>query len=387
MTHSNISKIDAYRYFFIAGYVLGLWGVLIWALFHWNLVPYPGIKHPDIMIGGFFLCFACGFLMTAAPKFTASFGPTKSEQNLTWTLIFFLFLSLLPSDAVYFHFVVLALFAFLIFFMVRRFLNRQSKVPDAFLFVGFGLGSGITGSAILLISHFVDVGVKLHALGRLLFLHTYILCLVLGVGSRLIPALLGRGPMPTDMQKMKSQKKTFVLAGILFIGSYMLEAWNATWISQGLRSCLVAFIAFTFWKIHKLPARKSYQSYALWLSAWCLLLGQWALTFLPAYRIHLLHVILVSGLALMTFMIASRVILAHGHHNMDLEIRSKGLFLGALLIGTAGFTRLSAGFAPQIYQSHLFYAACTWILGLLIWGFCFLPKIIKLNHSIATYEK
>jgi uncharacterized protein involved in response to NO len=86
--------MDAYRYFFPVGWALGIWGVLLWILFPWNLVTYPGLHHPDIMIGGFFLCFVCGFLMTAAPKFTSSFGPTRFEQNFSFALIGILVVSL-----------------------------------------------------------------------------------------------------------------------------------------------------------------------------------------------------------------------------------------------------------------------------------------------------
>ncbi|NUN04637.1 MAG: NnrS family protein [Bdellovibrio sp.] len=373
---TTTTQMDAYRYFFPAGWLLGLWGVLLWILFPWNLVSYPGLHHPEIMMGGFFLCFVCGFLMTAAPRFTETFGPTVAEQKMAFALLAGLFLSLLPQQKSYFYAMVIALFVFLIFYLMRRFLRRQKNPPDSFLFVGFGVGAGIIGSVILFLAEFFNIPNQIYDLGRLFFLQAYVLCLVLGVGSRLIPALLGSAPLPTEAMKMQPQMKLFTTLAFLFLLSYILEVTPYKVAAHFLRAVLISFIAYKFWKLHLWPKRKAFQSYWLWGSGWFLLLGQWALVFFPSQRIHILHVILVSGLGLMTVMIATRVTLSHGKHDMQIENKSKILFIGAGLLALAGLTRLSAGFAPHIYQSHLLYAACTWILGLLVWGFLLIPKMI-----------
>lgn len=374
-------QMDAYRYFFPAGWMMGVWGVLLWILFPWNLVAYPGIRHPEIMSGGFFLLFVSGFLMTAAPKFTSSFDPTKRDQQISFLLIAALFLSLLSEKRIYFFAVVVSLFIFLIYFLVRRFFRRKTNPPDSFLFVGFGMAAGLLGSVGMLLGESFNVPGDLYSLSRLALLQAYVLCLVLGVGSRLIPALLGWAPLPTEGGKIKPRLPLFSMLAVLFLASFVLEAFHIQLLSQLLRSLVISFIAFFFWKLHRFPQRKAFQSWWLWVSAWSLLLGQWGICFFPDTRIHLLHVVLVSGLGLMTLMIASRVILSHGHHGLEWEKNSKGLFLGALLLSLAGFTRLSAGFAPHIYQSHLLYAAYTWIFGLLLWGAMFLPKIFRIKEA------
>ncbi|ASD63209.1 hypothetical protein Bb109J_c2401 [Bdellovibrio bacteriovorus] len=375
----NTTSMDAYRYFFPAGWVMAVWGVLLWILFPWNLVTYPGLHHPEIMSGGFFLCFVAGFLMTAAPKFTASFGPTKNEQRASLVLIGLLFASLIPGSKTFFYFTVTALFVFLITYMARRFLNRKNNPPDSFLFVGVGLGAGLVGSLTLLLGQFVNVPSELYQLARTFFLQAYVLCLVMGVGSRLIPALLGWAPLPTESSKYTPQIKLYSALAVAFLGSFVLEVLVQPLSGQILRALVMSFIVFKFWKLHHLPQRRAFQSWWLWGSAWMLLLGQWGTVAFLDFRVHLLHVILVSGLGLMTFMIATRVTLSHGKHDMIWEKNSKGLFLGALLMGFAGLTRLSAGFAPHIYQSHLVYAAYTWILGLIVWGWLFLPKMIRVK--------
>lgn len=371
--------MDAYRYFFPAGWVMGIWGVLLWILFPWNLVAYPGLRHPEIMSGGFFLFFVSGFLMTAAPKFTSSFDPTEWDQRISFALIAALFLSLLTEKRIYFYSVEVLVFAFLAYFLVRRFLNRKSNPPDSFLFVGFGMATGLMGSLGMGLGEIFNVQPEVYTLARLALLQAYVLCLVLGVGSRLIPALLGWAPLPTEGGSAKPRLWLFASLAVLFLVSFVLEAVHFQLLSQVLRAGVMSFIAFFFWKLHRLPVRRGVQSWWLWGSAWSLVLGQWGVCFFPDQRIHLLHVVLVSGLGLMTLMIATRVILSHGHHGLQWEKNSKGLFFGALLLSLAGFTRLSAGFAPQIYQSHLLYAAYTWILGLLLWGALFLPKIFRIK--------
>lgn len=374
----NKQHIDAYRYFFPAGWLLGIWGVLLWILFPWNLVSYPGLSHPEIMTGGFFLCFVCGFLMTAAPRFTNSFGPTAFDQWASCGLIGLLFISLASPQKIFFYGVVVAIFIFLISYMLRRFLKRKSNPPDSFVFVGVGLAAGLIGSVILALSAMTDVPGELYYLGRLFFLQAYILCLVVGVGSRLIPALLGWAALPTEPAKTFKPLR-YLFWAVLFIATYVMEALGLMWWSQLARAVVFSFIFLTMWKIYRLPSRKAVQTWWLWISAWLILLGQWGIVAVLNFRVHLLHVILVSGLGLMTFMIAVRVGLSHGHHDMTLEKNSKMLCLGAFLMCLAGFTRLSAGFAPAIYQSHLIYAAYTWILGLLVWGWVFLPRIVRVK--------
>lgn len=374
------SEVDAYRYFFPAGWLLGLWGVFLWVLFPWGLVTYPGLSHPEIMMGGFFLCFVAGFLMTAAPKFTNTFGPSTFDHLTSGVLIGLLIFAAAWYQPVFFYAVVTAVFIFLIRYMLVRFINRKSNPPDSFVFLGFGLISGLLGALGMLASHVAEIPFELRNFARALFLNAYIMCLVVGVGSRLIPALLGFAPLPTEKTIFSSPRKSlFIVLGALFIASYALEVFANERGGYLLRSLVLTYIFIVLWQIHRLPARKAAQTFGLWASGWFVLLGHWTVVFFVNYRIHILHVILVSGLALMTLMIAIRVGLSHGKHDMSLEKNSKALIVGGGLVALAGLTRLSAGFTPAIYQSHLLYAAITWMLGLIIWGIIFLPRIMRQN--------
>lgn len=372
--------MDAYRYFFPAGFLFGIWGVLVWILFPWGIISYPGLRHPDIMMGAFFLCFVCGFLMTAAPKFLSTFGPSSFELKISWSLIGLLFISLLLPERWYFLAVVNFLFLYLIFFLIRRFSVRKSNPPDSFLFVGVGLLTGLFGSVVLTSFEFFSISASLYGLARLFFFQTYILALVLGVGSRLVPALLGHGVVQRKTDE-ESQIFLFSLFALLFVLSFFLEAFYSFFLGNLLKALVISGLCLCFWKIHKKPIRKGFQPFWLWTSSWLLILGQWAIVLFPSYRVHFLHVILVSGLALMTFMIATRVSLSHGGHDLSLEKNSKAVAVAAFLIMFAGLTRLSAGLLPELYQTHLVYAAYTWVIGCFIWGWVFIPKMIRVKSK------
>jgi uncharacterized protein involved in response to NO len=123
--------------------------------------------------------------------------------------------------------------------------------------------------------------------------------------------------------------------------------------------------------------RRGYQSWGIWNACWSIIIGSIGVSFFPADRIHLLHLVFVSGLSLLTIMIATRVTLSHGKYNMAPEMNSRYLQISIGLIILAGLTRSSAGFLPRLYESHLTYAALVWIIGLIIWGIFFIPKILK----------
>jgi uncharacterized protein involved in response to NO len=371
-------KIDLYRIFFPAGVFLGFWGALVWVLYYFNFINYPGMLHPEIMMGGFLLSFVLGFLCTAVPKFTASFPPTKNEVIVSVFLIISQFMAQLKGSTFYFRLCSATIFLFLAVFVVRRFINRKANPPAPFLFVGIGILSGLLGSFILLLNSFDLVSSKLFLFGRLLLLQCYILSFVLGIGSRLIPSLLGFAPPPDKVQKSLSVKTYLILAG-LFFTTYIVEAFFSDYIGMLLRNFIILFIAFVPWKIYQRPKRKAVHAYGLWISCWCLLLGHIGASLFLEYKIHFMHLFYIGGLSLMTLIIATRVTLSHGGHDMSMEAKSKTLYGLIVLFVLAALTRLSAGFLPAHYQSHLMYASFVWIFALVWWGIVFLPKIIKIK--------
>ena len=368
-------RIDAYRIFFPAGLFLGFWGAFVWVLYSFHLINYPGILHPEIMMGGFLLSFVLGFLCTAVPKFTDSFPPTRTELIISVLLLCALFSAQVKASVFYFRMSSFCIFLYLAFFVVRRFLNRKANPPAPFLFVGIGIMTGLMGSLILLLSNLDFIPASVFTLGRLFIVQGYILSFVLGIGSRLIPSLLGFAPPPDQVQESLSVK-SYLFLGSCFLFTYFFEAFVSSYFGMLLRDLIIIFIAFIPWKIYKKPKRKSIHSFGLWISCWFLLLGHVGASLFIGYKIHFMHLFYVGGLSLMTLLVATRVTLSHGGHGIGMELKSKTLFVLVILFILAALTRFSAGLLPAQYQSHLLYAALIWILGLVWWGIVFIPKII-----------
>jgi uncharacterized protein involved in response to NO len=150
--------------------------------------------------------------------------------------------------------------------------------------------------------------------------------------------------------------------------------WSLVATSVGLR----------LWKVHRLPQSRGYLARVLWLSAIFIIVGLWLVAAFPDQRIHMMHFIYIGGMALMTLMIATRVILSHGGYSLDLELnsRSLGIIGGLFLFATA--TRVSAPFIQnELYFSHLAYAGGTLSLAMLIWASKFLKKVFKSSSDSA----
>lgn len=368
-------RIDLYRIFFPAGFVLGFWGAFVWVLYSANLMEYPGVLHPEIMMGGFLITFVMGFLCTAVPSFTDSFPPTRIELIVSIICVSALFVAQVNSSVFYFRACSFGIFVYLAYFVIRRFLNRRANPPAPFVFVGFGIASGLIGSLIMLLSPFDFISENFFTLGRLFIVQGYILSFVLGIGSKLIPSLLGFTTNVNKIQK-KLSAKVYLFVGACFMLTYFMEAFVSSYIGMLLRDLIIMFVAFVSWHIYKLPLRKGVHALGLWISCWFLLLGHVGASLFIDYKIHFMHLFYIGGLSLLTLFVATRVSLSHGGHDTSIEAKSKTLYGVISLFILAALTRFSAGMLPSEYQSHLLYAASVWIIGLVWWAIVFLPKII-----------
>jgi uncharacterized protein involved in response to NO len=106
-------------------------------------------------------------------------------------------------------------------------------------------------------------------------------------------------------------------------------------------------------------------------------LGFWFAALQPGLAVHWMHLTYIGGFGLMTFTVACRVSLAHGGFDLSFEWNSKAiLWLGILMLGAA-MTRVSAPMVPHGYLSHLEYAAALWIIGVALWAFVFVRRMIR----------
>lgn len=378
MTKKHLTD-EPYRLFFPIGILFGIWGVFLWLPFTTGYSDmYPVAVHPIIMMGGFLSAFAFGFLMTAIPRFTQTFAPSKLELLMVALPLLSIPLIATVAASEFSLFAIALSLLGLIKFSASRFLKSTNKKPPSFVFIGLGLASALVGVTLLMteieliakLFRYIDP--RLQTLGRLLFFQGFMFSLVLGVGSKLIPVLTGHTPMPLEFAPRKTQLSRrfnpFILLGAAFIFTFVLEVMLFTALGQLARALIAAYIAVRYWLILKLPPSRSKVAWSIWLSAWFTIIGFLGVAILPHLGVHFLHVAYIAGFALMTLMIATRVTLAHGGFSLSLESDLSSTYYTTGLLLLAALTRLAAGLMPAHYFSYLTFSALAWIFALVIWA-------------------
>ena len=384
-------KFDPYRAMFPIGLFLGIWGVGSWLIYGFNLTQnYPGTYHSTLMIGGFLFLIATGFLMTAIPAFTETEVATPVELGISIFFALALAIAGIANDSILFHRLFLAQMVALLSFGVRRVLKRKNNPPPPFIFIALGILCRFFGDVIMCIEDKRALSEGWYILGHNLFFQGMMLSFVLGVGSRLLPALMGWEELPLEESitpaSLKPSLQNFqmpflILVMFLLAASFFIEAFIDFKFGRILRALCASVIAFRFWKLHKFPLEKTWLSRWLWVSGWCVVIGLWGYATFPSYAVDLLHITFVGGFSLMTLMIATRVTLAHGDHGYDLEGTSKALKWAGVLILAAMLTRVLAPFTMDRYRTHLGYASLAWTMAIIIWACVFLKKIFLLSNS------
>lgn len=388
-------EIDAYRFFFPVGWLFGVVGTVLWILFLHNFITvYPKDWHADLMTGGFLPLFAAGFLMTAVPRFTGSFGPERGDLILTAALAAGLMITVFLPSRLPFH-ASLGLFClFMLAFCWRRIRRRSTYPPPPLFFALVAFAAQSAASFFQAAHDLTGRWETLNTLGRLFLYEGFQLLLILGVGIFLIPNLLGHpsctppvtmGIRPKDAKPLPFFRlipaPLWAVAAIL-IGSFALEvsvsAPPLADASRALRAAVFTLVSFHDWKIHRLPRARSTLALSLWISCWLLLLGLWLPAAFPSYAVHGRHLAYVGGFGLMTLAVATRVTLAHGGHDLVLERTSRFFKAAVALVLLATATRTIARLLPEAaYWNHLLFAAWAWTAGLAVWGWFALPRIFR----------
>lgn len=351
---------EPYRLFFPLGLLLGLWGVTLWVLFVLFKIPYPATVHSYLMIGGFLTAFTTGFLMTAVPRFTGTFHPEIYELGISFLglvlLPFVSWMSIVGSSAL-----LILLHLNLVLFFVRRFLKRRAPLPHPFLFIPTSLLISILGHGLIILSLGGWLSSVYYSMGKLLAFYAFMLGIVLGVGSKIIPAFTGQG--------LLVQKNGRLMLGVvaLFFSSFFIELFLNLRLGLSLRFLTIFYVAFRIWRIHQKPMNPSKLSFGLWISCWCLLIGVLGGSLFPRYLLEWNHVVFIGGFGLMTLMIGSRVIIAHGGFDLVKEGENPWIaaIIGALLLTSC--VRVLIHLFSTLSMPLLLCSATLWIFTLIFW--------------------
>lgn len=373
-----------YRIFFPLGVLLGSIGVGLWPAYaaHW-IDRLPGQWHIDIQLQGFLFAFVLGFLLTALPRF--SLTSTIRPLELTWFLTVFVLgnLATIFGEYRWGHAAFFLNMTGIVVFAVRRFRKRNSQPPDEFVFVFFGILMGWIASALRMIGSFGELP-ELELAVRRLIPEGMMVMLILGIGGKLAPMFFGFPTSPpiqslgTSPKFLNPAKIRYMFLATGLILAVLIEHFVSPKAGLYLRAIIATPVFFLTMKIHRWPRMKGFLVHALRFSMWAVFLALWGVAIHSQYRVETLHVMFIGGFGVMILSIATRVILSHGNHPIELERNSKVLLAGWLALSIATVLRSIAGFFPERYFPILGFAGALWVIGLLAWGIPFSGKAVKL---------
>jgi len=361
-----INKIlnDPYRLLFPLGLIYLLIGVSIWfpiAFFHSEY--YPVILHHFLLIDGFMLSFIGGFLMTAVPKFSKSY-PTKPLELIIFAILPFLGLKDALNESNNILLISMLQSLFLLQFMLMRIFKRKENPPYTFIFIPMAL---LMIAVVSLLGFFDSPYYSIEAL----FLCPISL-IILGIGSRLIPGILGHVEIVKQQREIYEKPlplfstipKNILILSLLFISTFFYQHW----ISNLIQFQIVAYFAFKYWNLGIAPKTKTALTWSIWITCWFFVSGYLLKLLWPSGAIHGLHWIFIAVFANLAILISTRVTVSHAGQESSLE-NSKILFWITFFSIFAMSTRILAYILTDLYESHLGYGAFLMIVMAFLWIF------------------
>lgn len=374
---------EPFRIFFPAGVLSGIIGVALWPLhFAGVLELYPGLGHARIMAYGLFGAFIFGFLGTAMPRMLSA-KPLHVFQVLPLVAVHaamvaaFACSKILLGDALF-----LGLLAAFVCLMAARAKQRKDTPPPGFVLVGLCFLSVASGSVLAIAQHYRDLDAFWVTLQRLLSYQGFVLLPILGIGPFILPRFFGmqnHHDFPEALVPVAGWWKKALIAfaaGAFIIASFFIEAKGWYRLAYGVRFGTTLVYLFLEMPFHRAPQATNAFGAALWIAFLGVLAGFLAVSLFPEYRVGLLHLTLIGGFAIITFVVATRVVFGHSGNLALLKGRNRWLLVavGLMLFGMA--TRISGDFWPKVLPSHYTYGALLWIAGVAVWAAYVLPKVL-----------
>ena len=382
-SYLSLCSAEPFRIFFPLALLIGISGVSLWPLFFTGMHKfYPGIMHSRIMIEGFLGGFVIGFLGTAMPRLLSA-PPLRRWE--TWTLVV---VYLTVAGLHIGHQLLLGDIAFavlLLFFgacLLRRARHATDLPPPGFVLVGLGYLTGLSGTLLWIGGMKGWVSGSAMMLGGLWLNQAFVLLLILGVGTFLLPRFLAiQGIRPLDEERTASREWVLrALAaggvGITILVSYWLEAaYVMVTPAAMVRGCAVMIYLLCMVPIFRTSNPGRTVPLAVNIALVSVVLGLAFPLFWPGQRIAGLHVVFLGGFSLITFTVATRVVLGHSGNGHLFRARLPSLLcvIGLLLIATA--LRVIGEFLPDQRATDLDLASYLWMGAAAVWGIAILPKV------------
>lgn len=358
---------EPYRILFLLGVFASFIGIGLWLMSAKGLISFfPRQAHANIMYFCFLWSFIAGFLMTAVPKMTGTSPAGIQEISVS---VFLVILQMVINLENYFFESVIVFTLqtlFLILFVVRRFLVNKQIPFDGFLFIPFSF-----------LQVFLAIGLFFRKAGvstDIFYLfagEAFILNLIVGLGSRLIP-VLSRVPntFAPDVRLPQSRwVKTLVLAILLNLG-FWIQSLGFLSFGLGIRLLVLSYVAIVNFKILSPVTTKSFVALGLRCGVLSMLLSYVLGILASNHLMSVQHLLYIGGFVLITFMVGTRVMLAHGGEGLNYETDSKRIGMVALFFAFASWFRVFAG--NEVFGDVLKVAIGLFMTAACLWAHKFL---------------
>lgn len=364
---------EPYRIFFPLGMLAGIWGVMMWPMLYAQWLDfYPGEAHARLMTEGFMGAFVLGFIGTAFPRLAGNRPWFRGEFLLILVLWGLTAVShgigkVRAGDAA-FCMLMLALFAGM---AGRWIFGRRDTPPPGFLLAFAGIIGAAAAAGFLTWAESPTLAQWQFA--RLYLSQGFLLLPLMGIGPYVLPRFFGMSSShsfdesPTPPAGWWKKAVLAVAAGLLVIGSFVLEASGNARNGQVLRAAVILVWFAMETPVFRRGKLSTTPGNAIRWAVIGLVAGCACAAFWPLARVGSLHLFFVSGLGLATMAVGARVILGHaGRHDL---LTGKIVWLrwvvGLLVLAAA--TRMTSDFLPPVRVSHHIYAAATWTIAAVIW--------------------
>lgn len=366
---------EPFRIFFPLGVLASIIGVMLWPAFSQGwLSYYPLEAHARWMAISFGGCFITGFLGTAGPRILDAPRWHRGELLLFVVLAIAMMVALIANRIPMADMLAgLWLLGVLGSLLVRALAMRKDIPPPGMPMAALGLFCAGAAGLALSTGTVWNVSYELYYFCRLLYFQGLLWLPVLAVAPYLLPRFFGKpsrhsfDESTTIPPGWKKQFLRSLVAGLLIIASFALEAWSFPRFGMALRAFVVFFyLALSVPGLVSLSKTNALGKAVRWVAPCAA--GGWllAVTF-PMLRIGMLHFMFIGGIGLLIITVATRVILGHEsrHDRLTSPMKWFHLVWGLLLFTAA--TRLTSDFIPKVRFTHFTYAAILWSAILLFW--------------------
>lgn len=367
---------EPYRYLFPVASLLGILGAFLWLFLQWRWVAfYPRVAHGNLMYFGLIWTFIAGFLMTAIPKMTGTSPAKPWEISLA---------AIMPLGQLLLNFlnqtdISIYLFAiqiiFLVIFILQRFLVKKRIPFSGFMFLPLAFTQALLGVALFVISGAVN-----REAVTLLCGEAFILNLIVGLGSRLVPVIsrLPNALLPSEASTNETWLLPSIVAVLLNL-SYILQIAGYSRIGVVLRVIALALGFVKLLKLFTKPVRWNVVGIGLKAALVFILVG----TALSYPNLHTglagLHFLYIGGFALVTFLISIRVLLSHGEQDLSYEISSKRIAAIILLFSFSAVLRFVSG--VQVMSFLITVSVLAFSLAIVLWLIKFFSVLLSSKNT------